>query len=206
MKPQTLTNGRTIVKRMENFENWCAWRYWLHRETGRTVFLDKMCVWGDWPPETMQLAQTVCQVIMEARRAIGYTELGVSDPAQPWDRWSFGERDELTRKHREDLFWVPALPEPRSHTSRKAGAYKTKTHLELDAWIESEAAKKPFRKGMPLPKLFRTPHRSGKFKPGESEQEPQPLPFVETPPELKRARAEALARRLGETYSEKANS
>lgn len=141
MKPQDIGNGRTIVKRMENFVNWCAWRHWLHRETGRTVFLDKMCVWGDWPPETMQLAQSVCQMIVEARRKVGW-DFPVCDPAQPWDRWSFNEREDMARKHREDLFWVPPLPEPRGSV-RRSTPYKTETHIELDKFVDDLAAKMP---------------------------------------------------------------
>lgn len=140
MKPQTLSNGSTLVKRMENFENWCAWRFWLHRETGRTWFPDKLCVWGDWPPETMQLAETVCQTVADARRKVGY-EFPVCDPAQPWDRWSFAERDELTRKHRADPFWIPPLPETR--TRKRSGPYETANQREVLEWMDRQAAQLP---------------------------------------------------------------
>lgn len=109
MKPTPLKNGRWIVTRRENFINWCAWRWWLKRECNRDVELEKMCVWGEWPPETLAGAQLVAQAISDARAKIQFPK-PVCDPAQPWERWSYNEREDLDRRHREDFCWNPPMP------------------------------------------------------------------------------------------------
>lgn len=195
-KPREIGGGRWVVNRSESFVNWCAWRYWLHRETGRTVFLEKQVVWGEWPPESLQGAQIVCDAIREARRAISY-DYPVCSPAQPWDRWSYNEREDMARRHREDFFWNPDLPETRI-SRPKPGAHKNETRRELDAWTDAECAKlPPIKRGQPLPNLFKVPRRIGKNGIPEVEaQEPEPIPYVETPDEVKIDRMAALHRRL----------
>ena len=120
MKPLQLKNGRWIVTRRENFVNWCAWRWWLARECGRGITLEKMCVWGEWPPETISGAQLVAQAVRDARREIQWDN-PVCDPAEPWNRWSFNERTDLEIKHREDYAWNPDLPEFRGDYRRPHG-------------------------------------------------------------------------------------
>lgn len=120
MKPFRLENGRWIVTRRENFVNWCAWRWWLMRECNRGMALEKMCVWGEWPPETMDGAQMVAQHILKTRQKVQWDN-PVCDPAEPWTRWSFNEREELERKHREDFHWNPDLPEFRGSYPRQRG-------------------------------------------------------------------------------------
>lgn len=143
MKTQALSSGRIVVGRMDNFVQWCAWRYWLHRETGRTYFPDRLIVWSDWPPETQESAQLVAQKIREARQhpKVQY-DLPVCDPCQPWDRWAYNEREDLARKHREDLNWIPPLPSTRI-SRPKADAIRTETEREMDQFMKDQAAKLP---------------------------------------------------------------
>lgn len=120
MKPMQLSNGRWVMNRHEHFLQWCAWRYWLARECDRRVPLEKICVWGEWPPETMEGAQMVAQFIAGVRNSIQFHK-PVCDPAQPWDRWTPEEREKLMEKHREDPYWDPRLPHFRGDPNRRLG-------------------------------------------------------------------------------------
>lgn len=191
MKPRDIGNGRTIVTRTENFVNWCAWRFWLHRECSRTVFLEKLVVWGEWPPESLALAQIVAQYIKAARDKIGYG-LPVCDPAQPWDRWSYAEREDYERRHREDFWWNPDLPTPRG--LQKPGAYKTPLETELDEWVIAEAANyPPMKRGDPLPVIRSRFRKKERWEVPPAEREP--MPYVESTPEQIAALKDAIARR-----------
>lgn len=142
-EPQNLGNGRWIVDRTTNFVQWCAWRFWLHRETGRTGFPEKLCVWAEWPPKTMEGAQIVVQKIRETRQHPKVqSDLPVCDPAQPWDGFSYNEAEDLRRRHRENFAFEADLP-PSRISRPKAGPYETETQKEVREWMNEQAAKLP---------------------------------------------------------------
>lgn len=117
MRPIKLENGRWVITRTHNFVNWCAWRYWLTREVDRGFWPEKICVWSEWPPESLEGARSIVSVIVETRRQMN-SDKSYCDPAEPWDRWGFREREELERRHREDFHWNPELSKFRGNGPR----------------------------------------------------------------------------------------
>lgn len=116
MKPRASdkepNSGLFVITRKENFINWCAWRFWLHREGGMTFFPDVMTTHGEWPPMTQETANQVAAKI-RANQQLAKVPAYFTDPPQPWDRWGINETLDMDRKHREDFDWLPPFPKPR---------------------------------------------------------------------------------------------
>lgn len=105
-------SGLFVITRKENFINWCAWRFWLHREGASTFFPDTMTTYGEWPPMTQETATQVGARIKTSQQ-LAKMPIYFADPPQPWDRWSINETLDLERHHREDFDWLPPLPKSR---------------------------------------------------------------------------------------------
>lgn len=105
-------SGLFVITRKENFINWCAWRFWLHREQAQTFFPDVMTTHGEWPPMTQETANQVAAKI-KANQQLAKVPMYFTNPPQPWDRWGINETLDIERRHREDFDWLPPLPKPR---------------------------------------------------------------------------------------------
>jgi hypothetical protein len=113
-----LHNGRVVIYRHRDFLQWCAWREWLAREVQRGFWPDKICVWGEWPPESLHGAQAVVEAIKATRAHPNVqSDTPVCDPPEPWTRWDFSYRTMLSEKHRADEYWNPPLPEFRGNSN-----------------------------------------------------------------------------------------